>query len=247
MLVIPAIDLKDGQCVRLKQGDMGQATTFSEDPAAMVRREAVEEAGLEVGELIRIHVVNAGPTIFSAFHVIGTLFSAAYADGNPANKQVGMQTVTIPPGIEHGATRLVERAGNVTRPDRPPGDLELTISVAPHPFFRRAGDDVVCSVPIAFSQAALGAEVEVPTLDGKGKLRIPAGTQPGSVLRIKGRGMPHRVRSGRGDQLVEVTVEVPTTLTARQRELLEELARELGEDVQPQQRSFVEKLRDLFG
>lgn len=156
-------------------------------------------------------------------------------------------TVSIPAGVEHGATRLVERAGNVTRPDRPPGDLELTISVAQHPFFRRVGDDVVCSVPITFAQAALGAEVEVPTLDGKGKLRVPAGTQPNAVLRIKGRGMPHRVRGGRGDQLVEVTLEVPTTLTPKQRELVEAFARELGEDVQPQQKTFVEKLRDLFG
>jgi molecular chaperone DnaJ len=102
-------------------------------------------------------------------------------------------------------------------------------------------------VPITFVQAALGSEVEVPTLDGKGKLKVPPGTQPGTVLRIKGKGIPHRAGIGRGDQRVEVSVEVPTDLTPRQRELLEELARELGEDVQPQRRTFMEKLRDLFG
>jgi molecular chaperone DnaJ len=118
--------------------------------------------------------------------------------------------VTIPTGIESGATKLVSNAGN-----------------KPH--------------------AALGGEVEVPTLDGKGKLRVPPGTQPGTVLRIKGKGVPHRGGTSRGDQRVEVAIEVPTQLTDRQRELLEALAKERGESVSPQQqRSFVDKLRDLF-
>ncbi len=117
----------------------------------------------------------------------------------------------------------------------------------PHPFFRRAGDDVVCTVPVTFVHAALGGEVDVPTLDGKGKLRVPSGTQPGTVLRIKGKGIPHRGGLGRGDQRVEVAIEVPTQLTAKQRSLLEALAKELGEEVQPERRSFMGKLRDLFG
>ncbi|WP_437721430.1 molecular chaperone DnaJ [Sorangium sp. So ce861] len=155
--------------------------------------------------------------------------------------------VTIPPGVENGATRLVERGGNAVRPDRGPGDLELTIRVAPHEFFRRIGDDVVCAVPISFARAALGGELEIPTLDGKGRLRIPAGTQPGSVLRIKGKGIPRRVVGGRGDQLVEVSVEVPTQLTASQKELISQLAKDLGENVQPQQVTFMDKLKGLFG
>jgi molecular chaperone DnaJ len=155
--------------------------------------------------------------------------------------------VTIPPGVEPGATRLVSGVGSRPRPDRPPGDLEITIKVKPHPFFQRAGDDVVCQVPVTFAQAALGAEIEVPTLDGKGKLRVPPGTQPGSVLRIKGKGIPHRVGMGRGDQRVDVGIEIPTQLTDKQKALLEELAKELGEDVQPLQKTFMEKLRDLFG
>src|SRR5262249_29146809 len=126
--------------------------------------------------------------------------------------------VTIPAGIENGATRTVERGGNVTRPDKPAGDLELTVRVASHAFFRRVGDDVVCALPITFAQAALGSEIEIPTLEGKGRLRVPPGTQPGTVLRVKGRGIPRRVMGGRGDQLVEVTVEVPTQLTAAQKE-----------------------------
>lgn len=155
--------------------------------------------------------------------------------------------VAIPPGVNNGSTKLVSGAGNRPRPDKAPGDLEFTIVIRPHPFFRREGDDVVCGVPIAFTHAALGGEVEVPTLDGKGKLRIPAGTQPGTVLRIRGKGILRRSGLGRGDQRVEISVEVPDQLTPSQRQLIEELARELGEDVQPQRRSFVGKLRDLFG
>jgi molecular chaperone DnaJ len=121
------------------------------------------------------------------------------------------------------------------------------VKVAAHPFFQRQGDDVTCSVPVSFVQATLGGELEVPTLEGRGKLRIPAGTQSGSVLRIKGKGIARRKRSGRGDQLVQVAVEVPTSLTPRQREIVEQLARELGTDVQPQQKTFVEKLKEFFG
>jgi molecular chaperone DnaJ len=133
------------------------------------------------------------------------------------------------------------------RPDRPPGDLELVVSVAQHPFFKRSGDDVICSVPISFVRAALGGECEVPTLEGKGKLKIPPGTQPGSMLRIKGKGIVRRSRSGRGDQLVEVTVEVPSSLTPRQRELLQELASALGDESKPQEKGFMQKLKDFFG
>jgi molecular chaperone DnaJ len=155
--------------------------------------------------------------------------------------------VTIPPGVENGATRLVERGGNATREGRGSGDLELTIRVSPHEFFRRVGDDILCTVPISFARAALGGELEIPTLDGKGRLRVPPGTQPGSVLRIRGKGIPRRVVGGRGDQLIEVNIEVPTQLTETQKELISQLAKELGENVQPQQASFMEKLKSLFG
>jgi molecular chaperone DnaJ len=174
-------------------------------------------------------------------------------DACPACRGSGLVTaseslrVTIPAGTEHGATRLVNGAGNKPRPDKAAGDLEITIHVRAHPFFKRVGDDVVCAVPLTFIHAALGGEVDVPTLDGKGKLRVPAGTQPGTVLRIKGKGIVRRGGLGRGDQRVEVAIEVPTRLTARQKELLEEFAKELGEDVQPLRKTFIAKLRELFG
>lgn len=153
--------------------------------------------------------------------------------------------VDIPAGIEPGSTRRIEGQGNLMK-GRRAGDLDLLVTVRPHQFFRRVGDNVACSLPITFAQAVLGDEVAIPTLEGKGTLRVPPGTQPGTTLRIRGKGIPKRVMGGRGDQLVEVQVEIPTNLTDRQKALVEELARELGEGVQPQQRSFLDKLRDLF-
>ena len=173
--------------------------------------------------------------------------ACSHCRGNGLMTATDTLTVTIPPGVDDGATKLVPGAGNKPRPDRAPGDLEVTIRVRKHTFFRREGDDVVCAVPVTFTNAALGSEVEVPTLDGKGRLRIPAGTQPGAVLRIKGKGLPSRTGLSRGDQRVEVTIEVPTQLTERQRLLIEQLAQELGEEVQPQHKSFIDKLKDLFG
>lgn len=161
--------------------------------------------------------------------------------------------LTIPAGIENGASRIVERGGNVSRPGRPPGDLEIVIRVQPHEIFRRAGDDVVCTVPISFPKAALGGEIEIPTLEGKGKLKIPAGTQPGTVLRVRNKGIPRRMVGGRGDQLVEIQVEVPRALSAEQRELVERLAELSGGDgaapdhhAEPHQAGFFEKLKNLF-
>jgi len=167
--------------------------------------------------------------------------------GSGLMKESSTLRISIPPGTEPAASRIVSGAGNRPRPSAPPGDLEIVIQVKSHPFFKRAGDDVTCQVPITFVQAALGGEVEVPTLDGKAKMRVPPGTQPGSVLRLRQKGIPRRAGVGRGDQLTEVTIEVPQKLTDGQRALLEQLAKELGEDVSPQRKTFMEKLKDLFG
>jgi len=154
--------------------------------------------------------------------------------------------IDIPAGIEPGSSRTLNGEGHRLKPHQPAGDLELLIDVAPHPFFRRSGDDVLCRVPVTFTQAALGGEVLVPTLNGKVKLKVPASSQPGAVLRIRGHGFPHRLRSGAGDQLVEIAVEVPERLSDRAKSLLQELGDELGAEVQPERRSFLEKLKELF-
>jgi molecular chaperone DnaJ len=157
--------------------------------------------------------------------------------------------VTIPAGVEEGAAQRVAGAGSRLRHDRAAGDLEVTIRVRPHALFERDGDDVVCTVPIAFTDATLGREVEVPTLDGKVKLRVPAGTQPGTTLRVRGKGIARRKGIGRGDQRVVIAIDVPTKLTERQKQLLEQLANELGAGGgggQPQRRSFIGKLREIL-
>jgi molecular chaperone DnaJ len=156
-------------------------------------------------------------------------------------------SVKIPAGVEHGTRLRLAGEGEAGIEGGPSGDLYVDVAVKPHPFFTRDGPDLHCQVPVRFVQAALGAEVEVPTLEGKVTLRIPEGTQSGKVLRLAGKGLPSLGGRARGDQLVQIFVEVPTRLTDRQRELLEQFAHESGAEVSPVTRGFLEKLRDFFG
>jgi molecular chaperone DnaJ len=154
--------------------------------------------------------------------------------------------VRVPAGVEDGMRLRVAGEGEAGIAGGPPGDLYVVIAVKPHDLFERDGADLHCRVPIAFTQAALGAEIEVPTLDGKVKLRVPEGTQSGKMMRLRGKGLPTVRSAARGDQLVHIFVEVPTRLSSSQRELLEKFAEEMGSETSPVTRSFVEKLRDLF-
>jgi molecular chaperone DnaJ len=154
--------------------------------------------------------------------------------------------VDVPPGVETGMWLQLRNQGEPGDVGAPRGNLRIQIQVRKHPFFERTQNDLHCQVPIAFPQAALGAEIEVPTLDGPDRLSIPRGTQSGDVLKLKGRGMPDINGRGRGDELVEVVVETPKHLTPRQEELLRELAEIDHEAVSPRRKSFFEKLRDYF-
>lgn len=154
--------------------------------------------------------------------------------------------VRIPAGVEDGMRLRVAGEGEAGISGGPAGDLYVVMNLEQHPFFDRDGPDLHCEVPIPFVHAALGTEVEVPTLAGKVKMRIPEGTQPGKILRLRGKGLPSLGGNGRGDQLVRVFVEVPTKLTDRQRELLEQFADETDTDVSPVTKGFLDKLRDLF-
>ena len=156
-------------------------------------------------------------------------------------------SVKIPPGVDTGTRLRLSGEGEAGIHGGPRGDLYIVIRVREHPFFTRDGADILCEVPISFTQAALGAEIQVPTLDGKETLRIPPGTQSGTVIELKGKGFPRLKGYGAGDQRVRVVVETPTRLNARQRELLEEFARISGEDAHPLSRSFLEKVRAMFG
>ena len=155
--------------------------------------------------------------------------------------------VKIPPGVNDGTTLRLRGEGEAGIEGGPSGDLFVSIRVRPHPLFSRREDDIVVEVPISFALAALGGEISVPTLDGKVKLKIPAGTQSGKIFRLRGKGVPHLHSSGRGDQLVKVYVETPVNLSLEQKQLLkrfDELSRDTG---QPRIKEFFRKVRGLFG
>ncbi|MBI4640542.1 MAG: molecular chaperone DnaJ [Candidatus Tectomicrobia bacterium] len=146
--------------------------------------------------------------------------------------------VKIPQGVESGSRLRVRGEGEEGQPGGEPGDLYVVIDVAPHSFFARHGDDLVCQIPISFPQAALGAEIEVPTLNGKETLEISKGTQNGEVFRLSGKGIKSVRGYGQGDLLVEVIVKTPTDLTKKEEELLREFAKLREEKVAEKKKGF---------
>lgn len=155
--------------------------------------------------------------------------------------------VSIPAGIEGNVRLRVAGQGELGPSGAGRGDLYCHIRVRPDPFFQRKGDDVLCRVPITFSQAALGAEIEVPTLDGETTtLRVPAGTQSGEILTLPGQGVPRLNGRGRGNEHIMVNIEVPKKLSGRQKELLRELAELEEKHVTPERKSFFETLKNFF-
>jgi len=139
--------------------------------------------------------------------------------------------INVPPGVDTGYSLRLRGEGEASVEGGNPGDLYVVISVKPHKVFKRDGDDIFYDTQIGFTQAALGSEIEVPTIDGRARLKIPPGTQSGTVFRLKGKGMPRLRGFGRGDELVRVTIRTPKILTERQRKLLLELAKELGGEI----------------
>ena len=154
--------------------------------------------------------------------------------------------VIIPAGIDDEMRIRLAGEGDPSPDGGPAGDCYCVVHVAEHSLFQRDGQDLVVGVPIAYSQAALGATIEVPTLEGRESLDVPAGTQPGEVFKLRGRGMPDPRRRGRGDLLVEVNIEVPKHLTTRQETLLRDLAAEERAHVSPHRLRFFEKLKQYF-
>lgn len=155
--------------------------------------------------------------------------------------------VAIPAGVDNGTRVRLSGMGEPGDRGGPAGDLYVTVIVREHPLFQREDYEVFCEVPISFTQAALGAKIDVPTLDGKVKMTVPPGTQSGKVFRLRSKGIPHLHSQQRGDQHVRVIVETPTELSAKQRELLEKFAEESGEETHPQSKSFFAKVKELFG
>lgn len=155
--------------------------------------------------------------------------------------------VQIPAGVDTGVRVRLSGEGDAGEVGAPRGDLFIQVKVREHPLFHREGTHLLCEVPISFSQAALGSEIEVPTLQGREKLTLPRGTQHGDDFRLRGKGMPDiRGRTGRGDLIVHVLVETPKKLTKRQEELFRELAEIEQKHVAPQRKSFLDQLKGWF-
>lgn len=155
--------------------------------------------------------------------------------------------LNIPAGIDDGQTISLRGEGDPGFRGGPQGDLYVLVNVKPHTIFKRQGNDIVCEMPITFAQAALGAELEVPTLDGKVKYSMPEGTQTGSIFRLKGKGIPYLRGSGRGDQYVKVEIDVPKKLNEEQKALIREFAEISGDDAHEQRKSFFDKMKDALG
>ena len=151
--------------------------------------------------------------------------------------------VTIPAGIDNGQTISLRGQGNAGRNGGPAGDLLIVIAVRPHEIFRREGTSVLCEAPITFTQAVLGAELEIPTIDGKVKYSIPEGTQSGTTFRLKGKGIPGLNGRARGDQYVTVYIETPRNLNREQKEALRKFSDTLGESNYEQRKSFFGKFK----
>ena len=151
--------------------------------------------------------------------------------------------VSIPAGIDNGQTISVRGQGSAGKNGGPAGDLLVTITVRPHELFRREGTSVLCDAPITFAQAVLGAELEIPTIDGKVKYDLPEGTQSGTTFRLKGKGIPAINGRGRGDQYVTVYIETPRNLNREQKEALKKFAESVGDNNYEERRKFFRKFK----
>ena len=167
--------------------------------------------------------------------------------GRGLERKTIKKTVSIPAGVDNGNQIRLAGEGQPGSNGGPHGNLYLEVEVKEHKYFRRRKNDIFLDVNINIAQAALGADIEVPTLEGNVRLSIPSGTQSGKTFRLRNKGVPFLRSSGRGDQMVVVNVEVPTRLSKEQRDLFEQLAKTLGSDVLPQERSFLDRLKEVLG
>ena len=154
--------------------------------------------------------------------------------------------VKIPAGVDNGSRLRVSGEGEAGAKGGPNGDLYVYLYVKPHKFFERDGTTVLCEVPINIVQATLGADIKVPTLDGQVTMKVPEGTQPGKVLRLNGKGIPSLRGGSRGDQLVRIKVVVPTKLSDKQKDALRKFADISKDNINPEEKSFMDKVKDFF-
>jgi molecular chaperone DnaJ len=155
-------------------------------------------------------------------------------------------TVDIPAGVDNESVIPIRGQGEPGYNGGPAGDLYIVLNVKPHSMFKRNGADLYLDIPISFDQAALGAEITVPTLEGKVKYKIPSGTQPGTKFRLKEKGVKYLRREAKGDLYVTVNLEIPTKLNGKQKKAIEAMAKEVTEDCYQKKSSFTDKIKEWF-
>jgi molecular chaperone DnaJ len=189
-------------------------------------------------------MVTACPNCRGRGKVIKDPCATCRGSGRQVKKRV--VTVKIPAGVHEGQAVRVTGEGEAGEAGGPSGDLHCYVAVKPHSIFSRHNNDLVCQIPISFTQAALGARLDVPTLKGAEQLDVPPGTQHGEVFKLKGKGLPDLRSSRNGDELVQILIEVPKKLTDKQRQILKDFAATEDAVAMPQRKTFMDKLKDMF-
>ena len=190
------------------------------------------------------HISQTCPRCRGAGEIIEKPCHKCHGEGRV--EKLSRVKLKIPPGIGEGSRLRSSRNGEAGIRGGPPGDLYVVIHIKEHKLFQRDGDNLYCEVPIPFSLAALGGEVDVPTLEGKAHLKVPPGTQSGQMFKLRGKGIANMNRRDRGDLLTRLIVEVPSRLNAEQRHKLEEFAALCGEENTPLRKSFFERAKEFF-
>lgn len=233
---------RDEECERCDGSGAEPGTSPSTCPTCGGRGEVRQSRQTLFGNMVQ---VTTCPNCRGSGELIGS--PCQTCNGRGLERKMVQKKVEIPAGVDSGTQVRLNAEGQPGVNGGPKGDLYIAINVRPHKYFKRRQDDILLDLDINIAQAALGADVEVPTVDGEATLSIPSGIQPGKVLRMRGKGVPHLRGNGRGDQLVLINVEIPQSLDEEARVLFEQMAEKLGTEVHPQERGFLDRLRDVLG
>ncbi|MEX2161291.1 MAG: molecular chaperone DnaJ [Anaerolineales bacterium] len=233
---------RDEVCARCDGAGAEPGTTKSTCPTCAGRGEVRQTRQTFFGNMVQVVTC---PTCRGTGEMIGS--PCKVCNGRGLERKSVKRTVNVPAGVDSGTQVRLGAEGQPGSNGGPQGDLFIAISVRDHKYFHRQEDDILLDLDINVAQAALGAEVEVPSVDGPTLLSIPAGVQPGKVLRMRAKGVPHLRGGGRGDQLVMLNVAIPHKLNAEQRKLFEQLAGTMESKVQPKEEGWLDKLREALG
>ena len=233
---------RDEVCARCDGAGAEPGTTKSACPTCGGRGEVRQTRQTFFGNMVQVATC---PNCRGKGEIIGT--PCKTCNGRGLERKTVKKSVKIPGGVDNGTQVRLGSEGQPGLNGGPQGDLYIAINVREHRYFKRRDDEIMLDLNINVAQAALGAEVEVPTVDGATLLSIPPGVQTGKVLRMRGKGVPHLRGGGRGDQLVVVDVAIPRKLNAEQRKLFEQLAETMGNEAQPKEHGLLDKLREVLG